>query len=146
MIKNFLLMFLLVFTTVFFCSTSQAALLNGTFDSDATGWAWANIDGAGRWRASDGNPGGNFILNDNGSSLTDPTISQLVSGLTASSWYTLAGDFAYVYPPYGSASALSFGIFADGTEILDHYSGSTSKVTNGNVEIDSPFGILLLGS
>lgn len=115
--KKSLVLMLLSFLCVFLlCSTSEA-FVNGTFDSNADGWTWENIDGAGGWRATGGNPDGNFILNDNGNVSTDPTISQIVTGLTSSSWYTLTGDFAYVYSSYGSASALSFGIFADGTQI-----------------------------
>lgn len=115
--KNLVLMFLSIFTIFLFYGTSQALFLNGTFDSNADGWTWEHIDSAGGWRSLGGNPGGNFILNDGGSSSTDPTISQLVSGLTASSWYTLTGDFASEYSGFGSASALSFGIFADGVVI-----------------------------
>lgn len=119
--KNLFLMLLLSIPVFLFCGTSQAQLVtNGTFDSNADGWSWENIDGAGGWRSDQGNPGGNFILNGTGDSLTDPTISQLVTGLTSASLYTLSGDFASVYSNYGSPVAQSFGIYADGVLIASY--------------------------
>lgn len=119
--KYLFLMLLLSIPTFVFCGTSQAQLVtNGTFDSNANGWSWENIDGAGGWRSDQGNPGGNFILNSNGSSSTDPTISQLITGLAPASLYTLTGDFASVYSSYGSSDAQSFGIYADGVLIASY--------------------------
>jgi len=133
--KNLLLMLLLSIPAFLFCSTSQAQLVtNGTFDSNADGWSWDNIDGAGGWRSTGGNPGGNFILNSNGG-VTDPTISQLVTGLTPSSLYTLTGDFASVYSIYGSASALSFGIYADGVLIASYMRPGAENVY-GSFSVD----------
>src|SRR4051794_10556548 len=69
---------------------------NGTFDVTEPGafWAAANIDGSGGWRATGGNPGGMFILNDNGNPATDPTITQTIFGLVPSAVYAVSGDFA----------------------------------------------------
>ena len=97
-------------------SVSEASLMNGTFDANANGWTAENIDGAGGWKSTGGNPGGNFILNDAGSTTTDPTISQLVTVIPGGI-YHLTGDYAGVYTSYGNASALSFGIFADGNPV-----------------------------
>ncbi len=38
-----------------------------------------------------------------------------------------------------------FGVFPNGTEVLDYFSGQSGVVENGNVTIDTPFGTLLLG-
>ena len=133
--KNLFLMLLLSIPTFLFCGTSQAQLVtNGTFDTDANGWSWENIDGAGGWRSTGGNPDGNFILNSNGST-TDPTISQLVTGLTPSAQYTLSGDFASVYPSFGNPSATSFGIFADGT-LIASYSRPGGEGVYGSFSVD----------
>ena len=133
--KNLFLLLLLSISTFLFCGTSQAQLVtNGTFDSNASGWSWENIDGAGGWRSAGGNPDGNFILNSNGST-TDPTISQLVTGLTPSAQYTLSGDFASVYSTYGSPSALSFGIFADGT-LIASYARPGGEDVYGSFSVD----------
>ena len=48
--------------------------------------------------------------------------------------------------PVGPKSIDVSGLFADGMELTDHYSGSTAKVVNGAIEIDTAFPILLLGS
>ena len=48
--------------------------------------------------------------------------------------------------PIGPKSVDVSSVFADGMEITDHYSGSTAKVANGIIEIDTAFPILLLGS
>lgn len=132
---NRLLILLLSIPAFLYSGTSHAQLItNGTFDSDAIGWSWENIDGAGGWRSSGGNPGGNFILNSNGTS-TDPTISQLVTGLTPSSSYTLSGDFASVYSSYGNPSALSFGIFADGV-LIASYNRPGGEGVYGSFSVD----------
>ncbi len=38
-----------------------------------------------------------------------------------------------------------FGVFANGTELLDYFSGTTATVQGGNVTFDTPFGTLLIG-
>ena len=134
--RSLFLMTLLSISALTFCGTCQAQLVtNGTFDSDANGWSWENIDGAGGWRSTNGNPGGNFILNSNGNLATDPSISQLVTGLTPSSTYTLSGDFASVYSAYGSPSALSFGIYADGV-LIASYSRPGGEDIYGSFSVD----------
>ena len=133
--KNLFLMLLLSIPTFLFCGTSQAQLVtNGAFNSDADGWSWENVDGAGGWKSDGGNPGGNFILNSNGAA-TDPTISQLVTGLTPSSSYTLSGDFASVYSTYGNPSALSFGIYADGV-LIASYNRPGGEGVYGSFSVD----------
>ena len=38
-----------------------------------------------------------------------------------------------------------FGTFCDGTELLDAYSGETATVTNGQISLETDFGLVLLG-
>jgi alpha-amylase len=38
-----------------------------------------------------------------------------------------------------------FGLFPDGTEVLDYYSGRTAVVTGGRVSVESGYGTVLLG-
>ncbi len=82
---------LLAAVASFACANTARAVpivINGDFStlvpSNGTGGGWtsANIDGNGGWRSTNGNPGGNFIINQAGQVATDPTLSQLVSGFT----------------------------------------------------------------
>ncbi|KAA0216720.1 MAG: hypothetical protein DYG94_13040 [Leptolyngbya sp. PLA3] len=81
-------------------AASANFIVNGDFEtsvpSNGTGGGWtsSHIDSAGGWRSSGGNLGGKFILNDAGSSVSDPTIMQTVTGLTAGNRYLLSGDYA----------------------------------------------------
>ncbi len=97
---------------------SENLLTNGTFDQDAGGWTWQNVDSGGGWRSDGGNPGGNFILNEGGSS-TDPTLSQTVSGLLVGRQYEVSGDFQSVFSGFGNPAALSFGVAINGEVILE---------------------------
>lgn len=95
-------------------------IVNGNFDVSVPrndtggGWTSAHIDGSGGWFSGGGIHGGTFILNEGGESATDPTISQLVSGLVPGQTYLLSGDYANVYSGSGNPSALSFAIDIDG--------------------------------
>ncbi|MBI2526111.1 MAG: PEP-CTERM sorting domain-containing protein [Candidatus Rokubacteria bacterium] len=106
-------------------AASASLITNGTFDtavpSNGTGGGWTSvhIDGAGGHRTTGGNPDAMFILNDGGASATDPTISQLVSGLTVGAVYLVAGDYANEYGCCGSITHLSFGVLLDGVAILE---------------------------
>src|SRR5690349_16007600 len=84
-------------------SAASAQVINGTFDlsvpsnGSGNGWSSIHVDGSGGWRSSGGNPDGMFILNDNGNPATDPTISQVLTGLTVGVQYVVTGDFATIY-------------------------------------------------
>lgn len=47
--------------------------------------------------------------------------------------------------PEGPKRISVFGVFADGTRLLDHYSGQTVTVEDGAVSLDTPSGLVLLG-
>jgi hypothetical protein len=95
-------------------------LVNGGFDADASGWEWSNIDGAGGWRGDGGNPGGYFILNQNGTCPVDPTIAQALEGLVVGGRYRIAGEYIPVYTGFGNPDAFSFGVAID-DEVLEEW-------------------------
>lgn len=78
---------------------AQNLVANGTFDvtvpNNGTGGSWtaANNDGAGGWRSTGGNPGGTYILNDNGTTLSNPNISQALT-LVIGQQYRISGQYA----------------------------------------------------
>ena len=102
-------------------SAAQAAVINGTFDtsvpSNGTGGGWtsSNIDSQGGWRSTGGNPstGPFFILNDAGGG-TDPTILQLLTGLTPGATYHASGDFRVVHNAQATGLVQAFGVAIDG--------------------------------
>lgn len=97
-------------------------IVNGDFEtfvpSNGTGGGWtsSNIDGSGGWRVGGGNPGAMFILNDNGNA-PDPTIEQLVTGLTVGATYRLTGDYANEYLFFGSRGPDTFAVDVDGVTL-----------------------------
>lgn len=112
------------------CVTGSAAgvacaqtVINGDFSLEVprngtgNGWTSSQIDGAGGWSGG-GNPGTCFVLNDNGPLQTDPTLSQLITGLVPGLRYEITGDYASWHinssPPGGRA----FRVSMDGAEIF----------------------------
>jgi len=97
-------------------ASSQNLLVNGDFSLSVpnsgfgNGWTGVNIDGAGGWRASGGNPGGTYIINWNGSS-TDPKLYQDVV-LTIGQTYRVSGDYSRGNIAYGGNP--DFGVEIDG--------------------------------
>jgi alpha-amylase len=47
--------------------------------------------------------------------------------------------------PVGEKTVDVSEVFEDNTELVDYYSGADGTVVNGKVEMDTPFGIVLLG-
>lgn len=117
-------------------ASADPIVVNGAFDtivpSNGTGGGWTsvNIDGAGGHRATNGNPGGNFILNDAGQVATDPTIFQLVSGFTVGQTYRLTGDFAGVLINTG---IVGFGIDVGGVNL--------AQLATPGVVVFTPFSV-----
>jgi hypothetical protein len=83
-------------------------VVNGGFDTDASGWAATNVSGSG-YLISGGNPGGFFALV--GPSASIPTISQEISGLTPGQLYVVSGDYKSGGKNF---AANSFGVALDG--------------------------------
>lgn len=98
------------------------SIVNGNFDLDVprsgfgNGWTGFSNDGAGGWRSSGGNPGGFFILNDNGNTSTDPSISQILTGLVVGQQYEITGTFANWIA--GASNGPSFGADINGVELF----------------------------
>jgi alpha-amylase len=46
--------------------------------------------------------------------------------------------------PVGAKTIPVFGVFKDGTELVDGYSGATGRVTNGSISITTAFEVVLL--
>ena len=132
---KYLLNSLILFTAALvFSGPARADLVdNGGFDGSALGWTWTHIDGAGGWRSDEGNPGGAFILNDNGNSTTDPTLEQLVDGLVPGDQYQLSGDYSGIYCCYGSRSDDTFAVDVGSSTYLFDYPGLD---TWGSFEVD----------
>ncbi len=95
----------------------EAGFVNGTFDTDASGWAMYNCDGSGGHRADGGNPGGYVCLNETGSCNVDPTIEQEVSGFIPGFAYTISGDYRTYVDWYGNPAAESFVVTVDSVVI-----------------------------
>ena len=121
--KKDVLFILLLLVIIAVAMQGQAAanlITNGSFDvsvpSNGTGGGWtsSNIDGSGGWRISGGLPDEMFILNDAGAVSTDPTIQQLVTGLTPGATYRLTGNYANFWLSYGSLGANTFAVDVDG--------------------------------
>lgn len=100
---------------------SANLITNGGFDvmvptiGTGGGWTATSNDSNGGWRSTGGNTGGYYIINDNGagaSGATDPSIEQLLTGLTIGSTYLVTGDFTNRYNCCGApgSTALSFGV------------------------------------
>jgi hypothetical protein len=114
----------LIISFVCVCSPSWTAaqnlVVNGTFDTGATGWTAANVSNGG-YVPSKGNPGGYYELNSwPPSSTTDPAISQVVSGLIRGVSYAVSGDYEKSIDwGGGSPTAFSFGVELDGVFLYE---------------------------
>jgi hypothetical protein len=100
-------------------ATGQGNLVvNGGFDTDASGWVMTNVDISwGGW-SSAGNPGGSFILDNSPSSSTEPTIGQTVNSLTPGDTYVVSGDYQMLGGK-NFANVDSLGVAIDGTFLFE---------------------------
>lgn len=99
-------------------------IVNGNFDlevprtSFGNGWTGFSNDGSGGWRSSGGNPGGFFILNDNGNTTTDPSVSQILTELVVGQQYQITGSFANWIATSTGPDAASFAADINGVELF----------------------------
>ena len=114
----------LVLTLLLGCLSTlhaQNFIINGNFNTsvpnNGTGGNWTsfNVESIG-WSATGGNPGARFLLNASGQAGTDPTIEQIVAGLSIGQSYTVKGDYL-IHVPLGNGTN-SFGVLIDGSPIL----------------------------
>lgn len=114
-------------------ATAQGNLVvNGSFDTNASGWVITNTSGFG-YQSILGNPGG-FVLLDNiaPSPSTDPTASQTINGLIPGAIYSISGDYekqkdrgATVTPSTDN----SFGVAMDGVFLFEAASSTNLDLT-----------------
>ncbi len=45
----------------------------------------------------------------------------------------------------GAKTIPAFGVFPDGAELVDAYSGETGTVTNAEIKLETDYGLVLLG-
>jgi hypothetical protein len=89
-------------------------VFNGGFDTDASGWTINN--GLSFYNAKNGNPPGDFVLDDISPSSTDPTVSQIINGLTPGTSYIVSGDYLLsIDRGGGSPTEPSFGVSIENT-------------------------------
>jgi hypothetical protein len=111
---------MVVFATLILSYLPQSAtaqgnlVVNGGFDTDASGWMTTNEFGFG-YVSTKGNPGGYFWLYTNSPSLT-PTISQTINGLISGSNYIVSGDYEKIT---GSSTSPSFGVALNGVFLFE---------------------------
>ena len=119
---------------------AQNLVINGTFNSDAAGWT-ANI--AKDYQPSQGNPPGCVGLVLYPGTFV-PTISQVVTGLTAGASYAVTGDYEKAVDWGGGIlTNLSFGVALDGvfyfedtqTDSIWHSFGYTFVATSSSVTL-----------
>jgi hypothetical protein len=102
-------------------ATAQGNLVvNGGFDTDASGWIATYIGANGGYQPSKGDPGGFFFLDNTPSPSTYPTISQTINGLIPTDSYVVSGNYAYS-DNYGSGSSTdpSFGVAINGIFLFE---------------------------
>jgi len=91
-------------------------VVNGGFDTDASGWTITNVsEGDNGYASNIGNPPGSVFLYDV-SSLNVPTASQEISSLTPGALYIVSGDYA------GGGKGVannSFGVALDGVYLFE---------------------------
>lgn len=115
----------LVLLTVVLAATSANrslaqgnVVVNGGFDTDASGWSVNN--GSSFFDGKNGNPPGSFYLTDAPSPSSDPTISQMINGLVPSTVYVASGDYRFMFDSgLGSPTDLSFGVAIDGVFLFE---------------------------
>ncbi len=92
----------------------QAGFVNGTFDTDASGWVLENNDQWSGYMADQGDPAGCVRLNEYGTCEVDPSAAQEVYGFVPGLTYTISGDYRPCVDWIGNQYALSFVITVDG--------------------------------
>lgn len=92
----------------------QAGFVNGTFDTDASGWVLENNDQWSGYLADQGDPAGCVRLNEYGTCEVDPSAAQEVYGFVPGLTYAVSGDYRPCVDWIGNQFALSFVITVDG--------------------------------
>jgi hypothetical protein len=97
-------------------ATAQGNLVvNGGFDTDASGWTITNVSAGGGYQSSYGNPNGSIFLLD-ASSLNPPTASQEINSLTSGQLYVVSGQYQ---KGVGKDNGDNFGVALDGVTLFE---------------------------
>ncbi len=91
-------------------------VVNGGFDTDASGWTITNVSGGGGYASSVGNPPGSIYLY-NPLSQYYPTASQTINSLTPGGLYIVSGD--YQMATGQDIADNSFGVALDGVFLFE---------------------------
>jgi hypothetical protein len=98
-------------------ATAQGNLvINGAFDTDASGWTITNVGSGGGYLSSFGNPPGSVILG-NPSLPGVPTASQEINDLTPGSLYIVSGEYRTIAGKDVIDS--SFGVALEGVFLFE---------------------------
>lgn len=88
-------------------------LLNGTFDTNATGWTLSAPCNDAVWDGGNGQPAGSIRLNSCGEGSGNPLASQTIGGFDIGQSYTLEWDIARHGGGGGAGQGGSFAFFLD---------------------------------
>jgi hypothetical protein len=91
-------------------------VVNGGFDTDASGWTITNVSAGGGYISFVGNPAGSVYLN-NPSLPPVPTASQEINSLTPGVLYIVSGD--YQKAAGKNVTGNSFGVALDGVFLFE---------------------------
>ncbi|GEM_PF-1430563 len=100
------------------CSAAGQVIDNGDFsrvvprNGTGNGWTSSHIDSIGGWYTE------TYRLNDNGNGGTDPTLAQLITGLSIGSVYQISGDYASWYQNQNPPGGPTLSVQMDGLEIF----------------------------
>ncbi|MCC6428634.1 MAG: LamG domain-containing protein, partial [Phycisphaerales bacterium] len=90
---------------------------NGFVPEDGSANGWTASFNTGGWEATIGNPAPSYWLN-NSQLPTDPTLTQVVTGLTVGKCYTLSGDFASWAHNDDPGNTDSFAVYINGVLVF----------------------------
>ncbi len=124
-------------------ATAQGNLVvNGGFDTDASGWTVVNVGSGGGYVSESGIPGGYFYISGPPST-PPPSISQTINGLIPGTSYIVTGDYSL---GKGSPAEAGFGVAVDGTCLFVGGSTSAWQSFSFDYTADAPSALLSLSS
>jgi len=117
-------------------------VVNGGFDTDASGWVLTNIGSGGGYHSSFGNPPGSVVL-DYPSSPDVPTASQEINGLTPGGLYIFSGQYRAIAGKDFTDN--SFGVALDGVFLFEATAPGDSNWHDFNFDYTATSANALLG-
>jgi hypothetical protein len=108
-------------------------IVNGLFDDPVptngtgAGWTSMHVDNLGGWQTAGGFSGPYFVLNDGGQAHSDPTLSQVVTGLVPGTLYVVSGRYASWYYNASPVGGSSFKVDVDGATAFTGTAGALQQ-------------------